>query len=173
MGDLHSAPAEASAPDQDREGPDAFTPQPKWLLYIIVLVILSVLKALLALRGRQECKPAARTGERRPRREKSADAPVRARREADADANTPDIEKMRAALLAKLREANAPQAVWAELATLGIVPGADAAATRPSLPHSFTRPRRAASDHRTYRAPWRRIAPAGTGPPAFFAVCCV
>jgi hypothetical protein len=191
MGDPNTAPAEASAPDPDRDDPDSPDLMPVWLAYLIALVIVFLLEQLQAARRRRVRRTAAhRVG--RPAlpqdsaqppataiRSQSDDATARMRRSRDAAPECADLSRMRTELLEKLRQSDIDPAVLSQLEALGVAPSptdADTAAT-PAVP--VPSPHRAANIRRTARrrapggakhavspAPLRRIfTHASTGPP--------
>ena len=47
------APADAYAPDADRDGPDASKAPPEWIVHLLALIILFVLRQWVALRSRR------------------------------------------------------------------------------------------------------------------------
>jgi hypothetical protein len=186
MGDPNTAPAEACAPDPDRAGSDSPDLMPEWLAYLIALVIV-----FLVARQRDTRRTAARRVGRTGLPRDSAAAPAAASRSRPGHATArtrrghavapecPDLSRMRAALLEKLRQSDVDPAVLSQLEALGVVPGltgADAAAApaAPLLtplcvakirrdPRSFAP---AAPRHRVSPASWRRMsARPGTGPP--------
>jgi hypothetical protein len=195
MGDLNTAPAEASAPDPDRADPDAPDLMPEWLAYLIALVIVFVLEQFLALRQRQVRRPASRRAARRASPRNAAPMPAtsigrqsdhvtaRTRRGRDAAPDCADLSRARTALLEKLRQSDVDPAVLSQLEELGIVPGpigpdTEATPTAPVLspphvPHIRRAPCRfapAGPRHHVSPEPWRHLARAGTdpstGPPA-------
>jgi hypothetical protein len=188
MGDLHTAPAEACAPDPYRADPDSPNLLPEWLAYLIALVIVFLLEQFLILRQRNVRRAASR---RVGRPGDSAAAPAPAIRSQSGHVTactrrghgvTPewaDLSRARTALLEKLRQSDVDPAVLSQLEALGIVPGLpdpDTAATpnapvpsplfmanrRPSAPISEP----ARTRHAVAPTPWRRMfARIGTGPP--------
>jgi hypothetical protein len=194
MGDPNTAPAEACPPDPDRDDPDSPALMPEWLAYLIALVILFIIEQFRALGQRHARRPASRPIDRRaPPRDssqtpaasidsQSGDVTARPRRGRGVAPECPDLSGARAALLAKLRQANVEPAVWSQLEALGIVPGLTgpdtdtaAATSAPVLsPRCVAKIRRAprrlapaSSRHRVSPAAWWQVfARPGTGPPA-------
>jgi hypothetical protein len=191
MGDLNTAPAEASSPDPDRDDPDSPDRMPEWLAYLIALVIVFLLEQFLAARQRRTRRAASRSDNRRPLSRDSAAAPAaairgpsdhataRMRRGRDATPECADLSRTRTALLEKLRQSDVDPAVLSQLEALGIVPGPigpDTAAS-PAAPVSSPlcganirrAPRKfahAAPRHAVSPAPWgQNFARRGTGPP--------
>jgi hypothetical protein len=188
MGDLNTAPAEACAPDPDRDDPDSPDRMPEWLAYLIALVIVFLLEQFLVARQRHARRTAARRVGRPALPQDSAQAPaaairgqsdhmtVRTHRGRGAAPECPDLSRMRAELLEKLRQSNVDPSVLSQLEALGVVPspnGPDTAAAPVPSPLCVAKIRReprsfapAAPRHRVSPAPWRRMsARPGTGPP--------
>ncbi|HEY1930431.1 MAG TPA: hypothetical protein VGG99_00315 [Acetobacteraceae bacterium] len=191
MGDLNTPPAEAYAPDPDREDPDSPDLMPEWLAYLIALVILFLLEQFQAARRRHVRRSASRHAGRNALPRDSAEAPAaatrsqsnhmtaRTRRSRDTAPECADLSGARAALLEKLRQSDVDPAVLSQLEALGIVPrlvSPDTAATptapalAPRCVANFRRnPRKfapAGARHRVLPTPSRRMsANPGTGPP--------
>jgi hypothetical protein len=191
MGHLHSAPAEAYAPDPDRADPDSPDLMPEWLAYVIALVIVFLLEQFLAMRQRHVRRAASRSDNRRsPLRDSAAEPAAAIRGQSDgATARTrrgrgialegSDLSRARTALLEKLRQSDVDPAVLLQLEALGIMPGPigpDTPATPTAPVPSPLRganirraPRRfahAAPRHAVSPAPWgQNFARRGTGPP--------
>ncbi|HEY1933553.1 MAG TPA: hypothetical protein VGG99_16190 [Acetobacteraceae bacterium] len=190
MGDPHTAPAEAYAPDPDRADPDSPPLMPEWLAYLIALVILFIIETFQALEQRHAHRLASRPVGRPAQPRNSAEPPAAAIGSQPGHVTTRshrghgvapvclDLSRTRAALLEKLRAANVEPSLWSQLEALGIVPGPigpDTAATptAPAVaPLCVARLRRAPRkfaparpQHAVSPIPWRQIAHAGTGPP--------
>ncbi|HEY1931107.1 MAG TPA: hypothetical protein VGG99_03770 [Acetobacteraceae bacterium] len=191
MGDLHTAPAEASSPDPDRADPDSPDLMPAWLAHLIALVIVFLLEQFLAARQRRVRRAASKLVDWPALPRDSAQPPAaamhsqsdhataRPRRGRDAAPDPADLSRTRTALLEKLRQSDVDPAVLSQLEALGIMPGpigTDAAATptapAPSplcganirrAPREFAH---AAPRHAVSPAPWgQNFARRGTGPP--------
>jgi hypothetical protein len=187
MGDLNTAPAEACAPDPDRDDPDSADLMPEWLAYLIALVIVFLLEQFLAAPQRHVRRSASRRVGRNalPRdsaqppaasiRNKSDNATARTRRSRGTAPEFLDLSRARIALLEKLRQSDVDPAVLSQLEALGIVPGPIdpyTAATPVRSPLCVANIRRAprklapaGNQHRVSPTPLRQIARASTGPP--------
>jgi hypothetical protein len=190
MGDLNTAPAEASAPDPDRADADSPDLMPEWLAYLIALVIVFLLEQFQAARQRHARRSVPRPVGRPARPRDSAQPPAaairgqpdhvsaRTRRGRGVAPECADLSRMRTALLEKLRQSDVDPAVLSQLEALGIVPGPigpDTAAA-PTIPvpsplrvanirHAPRRFAPAGRQHAVSPTQWRQIARAGTGPP--------
>ncbi|HEY1930744.1 MAG TPA: hypothetical protein VGG99_01915 [Acetobacteraceae bacterium] len=164
---------------------------PEWLAYLIALVIVFLLEQWGAMQQRHASRPASRRVGRPalPRgsaasptalvRSRSDNAAARTRRGQDAAPERPDLSRMRAELLEKLRQSDVDPAVLSQLAALGIGPSPidpqTAATTAAPMPARLCMakirrdPRRlapAGPRHRVSPAAWRRmLTRLGTGPP--------
>jgi hypothetical protein len=187
MGDLNTAPAEASAPDPDRADADSPDLMPEWLAYLIALVIVFLLEQFLAARQRRARRPASRSVGRPAQPRDSAQAPAAAIRTQSDGATArlhrgrgaalegSELSRARTALLEKLRQSDVDPAVLSQLEALGIVPapiGPDTAATPALSPPRVANIRRVpcrlapvAPRHRVSPAPRQMLARTGTGPP--------
>jgi hypothetical protein len=188
MGDLNTAPADASAPDPDRADADSPDRMPEWLAYLIALVIVFLLEQFLAARQRRARRSAARSTSRPALPRDSAAAPAatihsqpdhmtaRTRRGRGVALEGSELARMRAELLEKLRQSDVDPAVLSQFEALGIEPspiGPDTAATPVSSPLCGANIRRAppkfahaAPRHAVSPAPrGRNFARRGTGPP--------
>jgi hypothetical protein len=188
MGDPNSAPAEASSPDPDRDDADSPDLMPKWLAYLIALVIVFLLEQFLAARQHRARRSAARSMSRPALPRDSAAAPAatirsqpdhmtaRTCRGRGVALDGSELSRMRAELLEKLRQSDVDPAVLSQLEALGIEPspiGPDTAATPVPSPLCGANIRRAPRRF-AHAAPQHAVSPAprgqnfarlGTGPP--------
>ncbi|HEY1934561.1 MAG TPA: hypothetical protein VGG99_21350 [Acetobacteraceae bacterium] len=175
MGDLHSAPAEAYAPDPDRADPDSPDLMPEWLAYLIALVIVFLLEQFQAARQRVTRRPASRHVGRPALPRDSAQPPAaairsrpdhtaaRTHRGSGIAPTCADLLRARTELLEKLRQTDVDPSVLSQLEALGIVPspiGPDTAVA-PTAP-SPTAPALAPLCIANIRRDPRRSVPAGT-----------
>jgi hypothetical protein len=193
MPTLHTAPAEACAPDPDRDDPNAPDLMPEWLAYLVAVVILFIIEQLIAIRPRPAHRPAQRPVIRPPlprdsaqpsadsiRSTQAADATARTLRRTGVAPGTPTLAEALAALRDKLQQSKDAPAVWSQLEAMGIVPGPLDPATTATPPAPTPAPRRAATNPRRAapRSPpagatraaspapgQRRLTRAATGPP--------
>jgi hypothetical protein len=188
MGDQHTAPAEAYAPDPDRADPDSPDLMPEWFAYLIALVILFLLTHCQAVQQRRARRLASRSvGQpalpRDPEQAPAAsidtkpdDETARTCRGRGAAPACPELLRALKALFDRYQQPDGGPSLWSQLeACVPSLIGPDAAATptapvpSPRLIAKIRSPRKFAPigpRHSASPAPWRHmLARAGTGPP--------
>jgi hypothetical protein len=192
MGDQHTAPAEAYAPDPDRADLDSPDLMPAWVAYLLAMVILLLIEHSQTIRQRQLRRLALGSAGRPAQPKDSAQTPaasidsqpddvtVRMHRGTGAAPKCPELPGVLKALFDRLQQSDGGPSLWSQLEeALGIVPrriDADTAVT-PTVPvlspHCAAKIRRTArrrapggAQHAVSLAPLRRIfTHASTGPP--------
>jgi hypothetical protein len=166
MGDQHTAPAEAYAPDPDRADPDSPDMMPEWAAYLIALLILFLLEHSQSMQQRRARRLASKAAAQpqdsaqppaAPIANQSDDATACTRRGRAAAPELKELPHVLKALLARLQQCDGGPSLWSQLEeALGIAPG-------PIGPDSAVAPNAPAlapiSAAKIRRAP-RRLAPA-------------
>jgi hypothetical protein len=191
MGDQHTVPAEAYAPDPGRADPDSSDLMPAWAAQLIALLILFLLQHSLARQQRRArrlaSKPVGPPAQPRDSTQtpatstdsQSDDATARPRRGRGVAPECPELPDALKALLDRLQQCDGGPSLWSQLQALLNVPSMidpDTAATPTEPPPSplcvaklcchQRRFGRASLQHAVVPTPWRQtLIRAGTGPP--------